>query len=128
MPPTTGKLEIRVRYCECDPMGVAHHSAHAVWFEMGRTELLRSAGGCYRDLEEAGHYLVVVKLQVSYRRPVRYDDVLQLETTLEDSGPVKIVHGYVLRCGDEVKATGRTVLACLDADGRPQAAPASVQG
>ena len=48
---------IRVRYCECDPMGVVHHANYAIWFEMGRTEMLRSQGGNYRDLEAAGRFL-----------------------------------------------------------------------
>ena len=37
-------MDIRVRYCECDPMGVVHHTVYPVWFEMGRTELLRDTG------------------------------------------------------------------------------------
>ncbi|MCH2135314.1 MAG: acyl-CoA thioesterase [Phycisphaerales bacterium] len=116
-------LDLRVRYCECDPMGVAHHSAHAVWFEMGRTELLRACGGNYRSLEAEGIFLVVVKLEVSYKQPVRYDDQLQLITRLVRPGPVKIEHTYELKRDGEVLATGRTLLACLGSDGRPRAAP-----
>ena len=67
----SGSIEIRVRYAECDPMGVAHHSAYAPWFEMGRTELLRTTGGNYRDLESAGILLAVVKLAIQAGREVR---------------------------------------------------------
>lgn len=110
-------IEIRVRYCECDPMGVAHHSVYPVWFEMGRTELLRAGGGNYRELEAQGILLAVVKLEVKYRRPARYDDVLLLETSLREAGHVKIEHEYELRRGDEVLAVGATTLACLDRSG-----------
>ena len=114
---------IRVRYVECDPMGVAHHSAYPVWFEMGRTELLRGAGIEYTTLEEDGIFLAVVTLEVTYKRPARYDDLLDLETCLVDCGHVKIEHHYTLRRGKDVLATARTVLACIGIDGRPMKVP-----
>ena len=76
-------LDIRVRYAECDPMGVVHHTVYPVWFEMGRTELLRATGASYREFEEQGLFLVVVRLDVRYRQPARYDDELQLHTRLD---------------------------------------------
>ncbi len=122
----SGTIEIRVRYAECDPMGVAHHSAYAPWFEMGRTELLRSSGGNYRDLEAAGVLLAVVKLSIRYKRPARYDDLLALETRVASLGHVKIEHEYELRLGDEVLATAETTLACIDREGRARPLPASL--
>lgn len=118
-----GILEIRVRYNECDPMGVAHHAAYPVWFEMGRTELLRTSGLSYRDLEAADVFLAVVSLSASYKRPARYDDLLSLETTLVQAGHVKIEHRYRLFRGEELLATGATTLACLDGSGKLQAVP-----
>lgn len=117
---------IRVRYSECDPMGVAHHTTYPVWFEMGRTELLRSTGQEYAALESAGVFLVVVKLEVTYKRPARYDEVVQLETELVECGRVKIIHQYTLRREAETLATARTVLACVGRDGRPMEVPASI--
>ena len=118
-----GSLDIRVRYCECDPMGVVHHTVYPVWFEMGRTELLRDTGRNYRDMETAGVFLAVVRMQVSYRRPARYDDVLRLVTTLADVGHVKIEHTYELFRGEELLCTGSTTLACLDRAGKARALP-----
>lgn len=118
-----GSMEIRVRYCECDPMGVVHHTVYPVWFEMGRTELLRDTGRTYRALEEAGVFLAVVRMQVAYRRPARYDDLLRLETTLVNAGHVKIEHAYELFRGEELLCTGTTTLACLDREGRARALP-----
>ena len=116
-------LEIRPRYCECDPMGVVHHSVYPVWFEMGRTELLRSTGISYRELEESGVLLAVVRLEVRYKRPARYDDMLQLETRIATVGRVKIEHEYRLTRGDELLATATTTLACLDRDGAARPLP-----
>jgi len=112
------EIEVRVRYPECDPMGVAHHAVFPIWFEIGRTEMLRASGGNYRDLEAAGVFLAVVRLEVRYHSPARYDDVLRLVTELRSWGPVKVEHAYRLYRGDELLAEAGTTLACLDRDGR----------
>lgn len=116
----TGSIDVRVRYVECDPMGVVHHTAYPVWFEMGRTELLRETGLTYRELEEAGAFLAVTNLSVVYKQPARYDDLLRLTTSWHDAGRVKIRHHYQLHRDDVLLVTGETTLACLDESGRPQ--------
>ena len=121
-----GTTTIRVRYAECDPMGVVHHAVYPIWFEIGRTELLRETGLTYRELEEAGVYLAVVDLSVKYRRPARYDDLLTLKTTWNNSGRVKITHDYELLRHGECLATGRTTLACLDEEGGIRPLPESL--
>ena len=121
--PTKGIIEFRVRYPECDPMSLAHHAAYPVWFEMGRTELLREAGFRYRDLEQAGAFFAVYTLNIKYRRPARYDDPLRLETTLVRWTRAKLEHEYALYRGSELLTTAATTIACLDADGRPRAIP-----
>ncbi|MDG2424691.1 MAG: thioesterase family protein [Phycisphaerales bacterium] len=123
----TGTMDIRVRYVDCDPMGVVHHSVYPVWLEMGRTELLRETGTTYREMEEAGALLAVIELCVKYRQPAKYDDLLQLTTEWHDSGRVKIRHVYTLKRGDDVLATAETTLACIGPDGRPQPLPELLQ-
>jgi len=121
---------VRVRYCECDPMGVAHHASYIPWLEIGRSELLRECGVSYADLERAGIFLVVVKLDVRYRRPVRYDDVVEVRTAWKGGSKVKIEHEYsvmvVERGGqacEELAAPASTTLACVDAEGRIRVLP-----
>ncbi len=124
----TGRIEIRVRYAECDPRGVAHHTAYPVWFEMGRTELLRQSSDlAYRDLETEGVFFAVAKLNVQYKRPARYDDLLTLETKITGSGRAKIEHAYELSCDGLVLATASTTIACLDAQGRPRPIPETIR-
>lgn len=125
-----GSLRLRVRYCECDPMGVAHHSSYIPWLEMGRTELLRDCGVAYADLERAGTFLVIVRLDARYRRPVRYDDVVEVRTHWRGGSKVKIEHEYELviveRAGeprDELAAAASTTLACVDAEGKVRVLP-----
>ena len=98
-------------------MGVAHHSVYPVWFEMGRTELLRSTGISYREFEEEGVFLAVVRLDVRYKQSARYDDDLVLETEITSIGRVKIEHAYRLLREEVLIATGHTTLACLNSEG-----------
>ena len=109
-------------------MGVVHHAVFPVWFEMGRTELLRDSGHTYRDLEATGAFLVVIDLAVRYRRPAFYDDDLIVHTTLTEAGRVKVRHQYEVRRGREVLVTASTVLACVSRDGRARAMPEEVVG
>ena len=118
-----GTVEVRVRYNECDPMGVVHHSRYPVWFEIGRTELLRATGWTYRQFEEEGVFLAVIDLSVKYRRPARYDDLLTLHPRIEGGSRVKIRHTYELMCGDNLLATGTSPLACLARGGAVRPIP-----
>ena len=94
------EIAIRVRYAETDRMGLLHHANYFVYFEMGRTELLRGMGLSYRDIEDAGYFLVIVEVGCKFKRPAHYDDLLTLRTTLKRVTRVKIEHHYeVLRDG-----------------------------
>jgi len=117
------ELEIRVRYQETDAMGVLHHANYFTYFEMGRTELLRSNGFAYRDLEADGLLMVIVKIGCSYKRPARYDDVLRLTTRTVRVTAAKIEHVYELHRGDELLADGHSTLACVDRQGKVQRVP-----
>lgn len=123
----TATANIRVRYQECDPMNVAHHSCYAVWFEIARTELLRAQGAAYAQLEKDGILFVVARLSTRYRRPAYYDDELAVEVTAEPSVGVKIEHRYRVLRGAELLATGETTLACVDADGKLQRVPGALR-
>jgi acyl-CoA thioester hydrolase len=119
---------VRVRYVETDRMGLLHHANYIVYFEMARTEMLRARGVSYRDVEDGGHYLVIVDLGCKFKRPAYYDDLLTIRTTVERVTHVKIVHKYeVLRDGT-LLAEGHSTLACVDKEGRPQALPEVLQG
>jgi acyl-CoA thioester hydrolase len=120
---TEHEIEVRVRYHEADPGGFLHHATYFVYFEMGRTELLRAAGGCYRAMEEQGLFAVVVKAQCSYRRPARYDEVLRLRTTVTRVTRAKIEHEYRLFRGELLLAVGNVTLAIVDRDGNVQPVP-----
>src|SRR5271170_232995 len=123
----TGEITIRVRYAETDRMGLLHHANYLVYFEQGRTELLRSAGIAYRDLEDQGFLLVLTHVDVRYKAPARYDDLLTLRTSVERTTAVRIDHRYELLRADTLLAEGKTTLACVDREGRVQVLPETLR-
>ena len=118
-------IPIVPRYAETDKAGVVHHSVYPVWFEMGRTELLRVNGLAYTDLEQSGVLFVVAELFIKYRRPAMYDEKLQLETHCSAVTASKVEHSYKLtRCCDgTILAEGSSVLACVSAEGKVRRIP-----
>ena len=72
--------QIRVRYAEVDRMGVVHHANYFVYLELARTEALRCNGLTYKDMEDAGAFLVVMRANCSFHAPARYDDLLDIYT------------------------------------------------
>ncbi len=123
----TGEISVRVRYAETDRMGLLHHANYLVYFEQGRTELLRSQGIAYRDLEDQGYLLVLTKVLVRYRSPARYDDLLTLRTTVMRTTLVKIEHRYELARDGLLLADGETTLGCVDRQGSVQRLPPFLQ-
>lgn len=111
---------LRVRYSETDAMGVVYHGNYLVWFEMGRTEWLRSHGQTYRELEEEGMMLPVVEAHCEYKAPARYDDELIVRTTWQKTEDLYFDFRYeIIRLSDKkLLATGWTRHLCIGRDGR----------
>ena len=128
-PPPSQTIRLRVRYTEVDAMGYLHHSRFLQYFEMGRVELLRSRGVRYADIERQGVFFVVVRAEVKYRQPARYDDELEIMTHGRLLSPVRMEFLYeVKRVADGVTAaSGWTRHAALDTAGRPCRLPARVR-
>jgi acyl-CoA thioester hydrolase len=119
----SGEITIRVRYAETDRMGLLHHANYLVYFEQGRTELLRLKGLAYRDLEDKGYLMVVTRIEVKYHRPARYDDLLTLRTTVVRTTLVRIDHRYEVQRDGLLLAEGSSTLACVDREGNIQKLP-----
>lgn len=117
--------EVRVRYADTDAMGVVYHANYLVWFEVGRGELMRAFGMPYADFEKRGILVPVVEGQVKWLYPARYDDVLQVQTRVEELRPSRIIFAYrILRAEDgKLCCEGRTIHAFLGQGGRPSALP-----
>ena len=87
-------VKIRVRYGETDQMGVVYHGSFAVYFEVARVEWLRALGVSYKSMEERGVMLPVVNLNINYKKPAKYDELLTIETTVRKLPTAKIIFDY----------------------------------
>ncbi len=119
----TGEITIRVRYAETDRMGLLHHANYLVYFEQARTELLRQSGLAYKDIEDKGYLFVLTKVEVRYRKPAFYDDLLTIRTSVVRTTAVRIDHRYEVFRDGQLLAEGASTLACVDREGRVQALP-----
>jgi acyl-CoA thioester hydrolase len=116
--------EIRVIYGDTDQMGVVYYANYLRYFEAGRNEFIRAKGLRYRDFEEAYRLrLPVAEAGVSYKLPARYDDLVSVETSLADARRASARFEYRVVRGSELLATGFTVHACVDIEGRVQRMP-----
>lgn len=116
---------LRVRYAETDTMGVVYYANYLIWFEVARTDLLRSTGWSYREMEHEGLSLPVIESHCQYRVSAKYDDEIDVRTNGTIVSPVRVQFDYeVIRAHDGVVlATGHTVHAILDRSGRPRRLP-----
>jgi acyl-CoA thioester hydrolase len=110
-------------------MSVAYHANYFIWFEVGRSELLRSLGKPYRSLETTGLYLPVIEAHCEFREPARYDDLLNIVTVGSLVSPVRIQFHYdIFRQTDKFHlATGHTVHASINQSEKPYRLPQDIQ-
>ncbi|MFD1773161.1 acyl-CoA thioesterase [Paenibacillus rhizophilus] len=87
----------RVRYQESDQMGVVYHSNYLIWFEIGRTEMLRGLGFTYLDLENSGLLLPVLSAELKFKRSAKYDDTVTVYTRMTSFTPLRLVFEYEVR-------------------------------
>lgn len=121
---------VRVRYCETDAMGIAHHAEFLAWYEVGRTDWIRAGSTeseerSYRRMERGGWFLPVVEVSSRHHAPARYDDELVVAARLAEITRARLTFEYVVRRkGDGlVLAEGRTQHAFAGRDGRARRAP-----
>jgi len=120
-------VTVRVRYGETDQGGVVYHPNYFLYFEAGRTELLRAAGVVYSELEKSGVFLVVTEASCTYRSAARYDEELRVVTKVDHVGKATVGFSYrVLGPTGALLAEGGTVLASVDSAKNPVRLPKTV--
>jgi acyl-CoA thioester hydrolase len=121
--------ELRVRYAETDQMGVVYHANYLIWCEIARTDLIRTLGASYRELEERGIRLAVSEASVRYIAAARYDDRIRVETRLTRVTSRTMVFDYSILNADSAQrlATASTTLISLDPSNRVAVLPADVR-
>ena len=117
------RVQVTVRYAETDMMGIVYHGSYLPWFEIGRTTLLKEIGLPYRELEAAGYRLPVLEVSARYQKPAVYDDTLTIVTTLKEKPVLRIHLAYEVWRGADLLATGETMHAFIDREGKPVRPP-----
>lgn len=119
------RTQLRVIYGDTDQMGVVYYANYLRFFEAGRNEFIRAKGLRYRDFEARHRLLLpVVEAGVRYQVPARYDDLVSVETSLSEMRRASARFDYrLVRDDGELLATGHTIHACVDLDGRIQRMP-----
>jgi acyl-CoA thioester hydrolase len=112
-PHLTSRLEIRVRFCETDLMGIVHHANYLAYFEAGRVDWLRKRGVSYEHWTREDVHLPVIETHLRYRKSAKFEDVLVIETTRLDMSRVTVRFGYRVLRGEELLCEGDTLLACV---------------
>ena len=117
--------KLRVEYHHTDQMGIVHHSNYIKFFEAARTEWLRAAGLTYAEMERRGVMMPIVDVQIKYRQPAYYDEMLSITTSVSEMPMARMTFRYEIRGEDgrEV-ASGMTTLGFIDSvTRRPQRVP-----
>lgn len=119
------ETKIRVRYAETDAMGVVHHANYLAWFELGRSELCRTKGFSYREMEADGALLVVAEAYCRYKSPAFYDDELTIRTKIEElkSRTMRFVYQIFRESDQTLLAEGETMHVVTDANKKVRSMP-----
>ncbi len=106
----THTTTVRVRYADTDKMGIVYNGKYLEYFEVGRTELLRSTGLPYSELEKSGYQLPLIQAHVNYKKPAAYDDLLEIKAVVSELRSAKVHIDYeITKNGEkELIATGYT--------------------
>jgi acyl-CoA thioester hydrolase len=119
------ETSIRVRYGETDAMGIVYYGTYPLYYETGRTEMMRHLGFTYRKMEEAGIIMPVISMSCRYFKPARYDDLLLVRTLVKKMPETRIVFDYEI-INEKLQRVneGQTTLVFVDRDkGRPVKIP-----
>lgn len=115
---------MRTRYAETDQMGYIYHGKFLEYFEVARTEMIRDLGFSYKDLEELGVMLPVINVELNYKRPVFYDELMNIRVSIYDRPDTRLYVYYdVLSADGKTKVEARVVLCFVDQQTRRPCPP-----
>jgi acyl-CoA thioester hydrolase len=118
-------VRLRARFAETDAMRIVHHTEYFVWFEVARTELLRSVGLPYTEIQRRGFNTPLVEAYASYKAPAKYDDEVEVKIWAGRIGRSSLRLEYTVTKlpGGELLCVGHTVHVLIGGDGKPKKIP-----
>ena len=120
------EVPVRVRYADTDKMGIVYYGTYPQYFEIGRTELMRSKGLAYRAVEEMGYHFVVSGLEIKYHSSATYDDVLIVRVRVADIQSRGITFHYLILKDGQRVVEGKTKHVCVNADWKAVRIPPAI--
>ncbi len=122
----THSSEIRVRYADTDKMGIVYNGTYLTYFEVGRTELMRSLDLPYIYFEQSGYLLPLIEAHLNFKTPAVYDDLLEVKTYLDfDKNSARIKFDYNIFKDKTTIAEGYTVHTFMNSVTRKPVRPPS---
>ena len=115
--------QIRVIFGDTDQMGVVYYANYLRFFESARADYWRSLGRTYKDLEDAQVAMPVIEAHCNYKKPARYEDLLEVDIRVGEMRTASMRFDYVVHRGPEILAEGYTRHAIIGPNGRPRAIP-----
>jgi acyl-CoA thioester hydrolase len=125
--PAGHRIMARVYYADTDFSGVVYHARYLEFLERGRSDFLRLAGVHHTELADGKHgeklVWVVRRMEIDFRGSARIDDILTIETRVENISGARIFMGQRLLRDNEVLVEARVEAAIIGASGRPRRFP-----
>jgi acyl-CoA thioester hydrolase len=115
--------QIRVIFGDTDQMGVVYYANYLRFFESARADYWRSLGRTYKDLEDAQVAMPVIEAHCNYKKPARYEDLLEVDIRVGEMRTASMRFDYVVHRGADILAEGYTRHAIIGPNGRPRAIP-----
>lgn len=122
----TSTAKVRVRFAETDAMGVVYHANYLPWCEVARLELIGSIGLSYRKMNEDGFHLPVVEAHLNYKRPAKFDDIVEIKASIKTKPSVKVKVEYEMYANGVLLVSGYTMHVFVNREGLPVRPPKEV--
>lgn len=122
----TSTAKVRVRFAETDAMGVVYHANYLPWCEVARLELIGSIGLSYRKMNEDGFHLPVVEAHLNYKRPAKFDDIVEIKASIKTKPSVKVKVEYEIYANGVLLVSGYTMHVFVNREGLPVRPPKEV--
>ncbi len=119
-------LEKKIYYHDTDCAGVVYYANYLKYLEEARTEFFLSKGLNLRALMTDGIYFVVSRVEIDYKSPARYQDLIRINTVLEKAGFSTLHFFQRVFKEDRILVEARTTLVCVNSQLRPIRIPARV--
>ena len=121
------EMAVRVYYEDTDFSGIVYHASFLRFIERGRSDYIRLLGVHHSELDKEGEHerlaFAVRHMDIHYLKPARIDDVLLIETRVDEVKGARMIIDQCIKCGDTILFTARVTVVMINREGRPRRIP-----